>query len=349
MWQLVFSADPCLQSLGCYCTPERCHAGIYVINSDGTALRQEIDGIRGAHSPSPSPDALYLAFERRESVTPVPEEPGHGGVSYRRTYLLNYSNGEIVPLGTRRFSLCEWFPDGMRLVCYVDNAVYVVGVDGRESRIAGITQEGYICTFGLSTDGNHLVYVEASPRGSDSRDAFVYRVDVDGSDLVQLGILPGVEFCHSVQWSADNEEILIAVSHIPGAFASDLYLVSAEEGGMRQVFHSDHQVYTTPRWLADGQQIFIVEYDRETDTNALSIIGLNGEGQTIEIIGLRSFIFAGDLSPDQTQFVFALFPGREDNRGGLYLADLETGCWWRMLADYQVSSIVTILGSDRVY
>ena len=343
VWQIVFSACPCTPTLS-NCD-EYCTQSIYKVNSNGTDLRQIVKGKVGALYPSLSPDGRYLAFEdEREdvSVTPTPEVRGHGGLIYPRTYLLDLTTGEIMPLGAKSFTRCQWFPDGMRLACYADGDIYIVGLGGTGSiQVISIAQGARLCAFDLSPNGEHIVYIEENPALSEPRDLGIYRVDVNGTGLLHLATLPAVSYCGSVQWSPNGEEVFITVSYDSVVFASDLFLVGAEEGEVNPIFHSNHHIFTTPRWLADGQHVFFVEYDRERDANVFYIVDRNGVAQTFEISGLGGSIFAGDLSPDQTQFVFAV--------RDLYIIDLEAGYWTPILTGYQVSfdGIATLVGSNR--
>jgi Tol biopolymer transport system component len=343
VWQIIFSGCPCTPTLSS-CTGGDCTANIYEVNSNGTDLRQIVGGEIGAHSPSPSPDGRYLAFvdEREDvSVTPTPEERGHGGLVYPRTYLFDFTTGKIMPLGTKRFTRCQWFTDGMRLACYADGDIYIVSLDGADPiQAASIAPGTQLCAFDLSPDGEHIVYLEENPALSEPRDLNIYRVDVDGTGLFHLATLPAISYCGSVQWSPNGEQVFVTVSYNSVVSASDLFLVGVEGGEVNSIFHSNYHIFTTPRWLADGQHIFFVEYNRERDTNVFYIVDRNRVVRTFEISGLGGSILAGDLSPDQTQFVFAV--------RGLYMADLETGYWAPILADYQVGfdGIATLVVSD---
>lgn len=343
VWQIVFSACPCTPTLS-NCTDEYCTENIYVVNNSGTDLRQIVGGKTSARSPAISPDGRHLAFEdEREdvSVTPTPEERGHGGFVYPRTYLFDITTGETMPLGANRFTRCQWSPDGMRLACYADGDIYIVSLGGTGPiQVTNIAQDARLCAFDLSPDGEHIVYVEENPALSEPRDLNIYRVDINGTGLFQLATLPAVSYCGSVQWAPNGEEVLVTASYDSVVSASDLFLIGTEESEVYPIFHSNHHIFTSPRWLADGQHIFFVEYDRKRDANVFYIVDRNGGGRTLEISGLGGSILAGDLSPEQTQFVFAV--------RGLYMADLETGYWVPILTDYQVSfdGIATLVGSD---
>jgi len=343
-WQFVFSACPCTPALS-NCTDEHCTANIYEVNNDGTNLRQIVGGKAGAHSPSPSPDGRYLAFvdEREDvSVIPIPEERGHGGIVYLRTYLFDFTTGEIMLLGAKRFTRCQWFPDSVQLACYADSDIYVVSLSGTDPiQITNIAQDAQLCAFDLSPDGEHIVYVEENPALSEPRDLNIYRVNVNGTGLLHLATLPAVSYCGSVQWSPNGEGVLVAASYDSVVSASDLFLIGVEGGEVNHIFHSNQHIFTTPRWLADGQHIFFVEYDRERDANVFYIVDRNVVARTFEISGLGGSILAGDLSPDQTRFVFAV--------RGLYMANLETGYWTPIFTDYQIDfdGIATLIGSDR--
>jgi WD40 repeat protein len=237
----------------------------------------------------------------------------------------------------------------MGLACYADGDIYIVSLGGTGPiQVTSITQGAQLCAFDLSPDGEHIVYVEENPALSESRDLNIYRVDVNGTGLLQLATLPAVSYCGSVQWSPNGEEVFVTTSYDSVVSASDLFLIGTEEGEVHSIFHSNHHIFTTPRWLVGGQHIFFVEYVRERDANAFYIVDRNGIARTFEITGLGSSIFAGDLSQDQTQFVFALMFRNEADPGGLYVADLETGYWAHILTDYQVSfdGIATLVSSD---
>ncbi len=351
LWQASFSACPCTPgSAVARCPGEYCVASIYTINNDGTDLQQVIEGESYAYFPTFSPNRRYLAFEdNREEANISTTESAHGLSSQLRTYLLDMASDQIDSLGDKFFTQCQWFPDDYRLLCSADDNLHIAHVDEVEStQLTWISKDSRICAFDLSPDGKSIAYVEATPTLSEPRDLAIYTMHAEDKTARLATVLSNMAYCGSIQWSPDGKKVLVAVAQNSVVAASDIFQIEIGDNKAQLLFHSEYQVFARPHWLTDSQHIFLVEYNRKSDTNTFYRVAQGEMSQKSEITGLGSGVL-GDLSPDQTQFMFAQMFLSETDIGGLYLIDLKTGQWGHIAEDYQISldGIKTIAGEVR--
>lgn len=165
------------------------HAGIYVINADGSHLRQ-LSAYRFADEPAFSPDGKSVVFTRDETPREdgltilaaaggrpreITTNPEHGGPHH---------NGECGCDGDARFT-----PDGKHIVFkrtrhnFADSALFIVGVDG--GGLHRLTE--WKLSAGqprISPDGKRLAY---SVNSNDNGIANVFVMDLaGGGHRVQL-------------------------------------------------------------------------------------------------------------------------------------------------------------------
>lgn len=339
IWQAAFSACPCTSgSAVARCPGEYCVGNIYTINSDGTDLQQIIEGNSYAYSPMLSPNRRYLAFEDNRGEIDIPTaEPAHGSSPQSRTYLVDMTSEQITSLGNQFFTQCQWFPDNSHLLCYADANLYIANADDIEStQLTETSQDSRICAFDLSPDGKSVAYIEATPVLSEPRDLAIYTMNAEDKTARLVAVLSNMTYCGSIQWSPDGKEVLVAVAQNSVVAASDIFQVGIGDSEAQLLFHSEYQIFARPHWLADSQHIFLVEYNRKSDANTFYRVAQGEMSQKSEITGLGGGVL-GDLSPDQTQFMFAQMFLSESDAGGLYLIDLKTGQWRHIAENYQVS------------
>lgn len=88
-------------------------------------------------------------------------------------------------------------------------------------------------------------------------DSDFYRMNVDGSNVVQLTALPG--YGHSPTWSPDGSR-LVFVSNRSGSL--DLYVMNVGGANVQQVTSSPERE-TLPSWSPDGETILYVIFQED--------------------------------------------------------------------------------------
>ena len=200
---------------------------IYVVNADGTGLRQLTSGPAAEFDPSWSPDGRRIAYrvERGEQSADIYVMNADGAAQRRIASGLSPA----------------WSPDGA-LIAYADDrgSISVMAPDGSRSRRVPGTDQGEYPSW--SPDGTSLAF--STPIGGKD----IYRVRLDGSGLARLTDAPGEDW--QVDWSPDGRRIAFASQR--DSTLGDVYLMGADGSGQRRL-STDHGF--TPAWSPDGRQL----------------------------------------------------------------------------------------------
>jgi hypothetical protein len=160
---------------------------IWVVNADGTGLRQLTDlsekGVDYASLPTWSPDGSVIAFRRS------PLEPS-GELEPQGIWLVDVGSGELVQLteGPILDEPASWSPDGRHLAfsrkirteTAVYTEVYVANLD--DGREISLTRGG---DPAWSPDGTRIAFSGGHPR-----ELGIYLMDADGSNVVRVPTPP---------------------------------------------------------------------------------------------------------------------------------------------------------------
>ena len=184
---------------------------LYIINADGSAVRQLPDGLAGS-TPAWSPDGGALAFTLPSSPQSTIYLIRVDGTGLRRIAALPGWINEVA-----------WSPDGTRLAFSTDHFdsadVWTVNADGSDlKRLA--SGAGYNRYPAWSPDGRRLAYIFEQDGESE-----LYTMAADGSDAQRL--TGGSGYISMPAWSPDGSQI--AFSAYRGVQV-DLYVVGASGG-----------------------------------------------------------------------------------------------------------------------
>jgi hypothetical protein len=139
-------------------------------------------------------------------------------------------------------------------------------------------------------------------------------------------------------------------SHLAYAAEGGLYIADMAGGETHNVFRPDTIPGASPVlgpfcWTPDGSSIRFVVRSREHFTwiNTLYVKKWNEDEPDLlfKLTDLGGWIGPGDCSPDNQELAFSLFPFPTISQAGLYVVNLGSGEWRKVLADYHISSVRT--------
>jgi YD repeat-containing protein len=200
---------------------------IYVVNADGTGLRQLTKGPAAEFDPSWSPDGHKIAYRAER------------GQQSADIYVMNADGSAQRRIASGLSP--AWSPDGA-LIAYADDqgSISVMGPDGSASRRVPGTDQGEYPSW--SPDGATLAF--STPIGGKD----IYRVRLDGSGRTRLTDAPGEDW--QVDWSPDGRRI--AFSSQRDSTLGDIYVMGADGSGQQRL-STDHGF--APAWSPDGGQL----------------------------------------------------------------------------------------------
>jgi Tol biopolymer transport system component/predicted esterase len=232
---------------------------IYIMNADGTGVRQLTDHPARDGWPTWSPDGGRIAFmsERHGRWNTFLMDVGTGEASVELMVEtgINWEpawspDGTWIAFGSARTGESElylWDVSSGEVLRLTDNDV----VDGYPSW----SPDGAQIAFGTDRDGNWEIYV----------------MNVDGTDARNLTNHEGDDI--DAHWSPDGEQIVFT-SNRDGNM--EIYIMNADGGGQRRL--TDTEVdEINPDWSPDGAWI---AFSREVDGNEdVYLISLDGSDQ----------------------------------------------------------------------
>jgi tol-pal system beta propeller repeat protein TolB len=113
-----------------------------------------------------------------------------------------------------------------------------------------------------SPDGTKLLF--AGESSDPAHPAGIYRIDADGTDLIQ--IVPGVGLPLNIAWSPDGQQIAFDMDY-------DIFRVQADGSGITQLTRNAG-TNTSPTWAPDGQHIAFAS--TRDGTSALYVMTRDG-------------------------------------------------------------------------
>ena len=249
---------------------------IYIMNADGSNVRQVTDLPEAETQPTWSPDGQQIAFVYHWHEDKDSHTGSHIGI-----YIVSVDGKNLRKLIDGSVGSPAWSPDGRRIAFsfsppftpgdYWPGAdIHLIDVEtGNLHKLT--TEDGSDAWPAWSLDGRKIAFY--SHRGN--READIYVMDADGGNQNRLTDRPEPDW--GVAWSPDGQQIAF-VSGIRGRTGGfNIYVMEANGGNIRQLVTSV-KYDSAPTWSPDGQHIAFSLID-EWPRGDIYVIDIDGENR----------------------------------------------------------------------
>ena len=253
---------------------------LYIMNADGSNVRQLTTKNAFPWSPALSPDGKQIAFAAKVSE--------HYQIFVMNVDGTNEQQLTQNPTGQSGISGLDWSRDGKQIVfTYKLNDdiniqsydLYTINVDGSHQQKITAQPMELVFSPHWSPDRSQIVFDTLGYSPDDltkpidfSVHSHIYIVNVDGSGLHRLTQAENNE--HFPAWSADGKWIAFLSG---GASASDNGLFSINPDGTN-LTHLIQAYYSMPAWSPDGKYLAATFPELKNGKDVANIYVMNADG-----------------------------------------------------------------------
>jgi TolB protein len=243
---------------------------IFIMNIDGSDLKQLTKFPLGAETPVFSPDGRQLVFDvyvgednndvfviktDGSGLKQLTDSPGYDGHPHWS------SDGQRIVFNSDRTS-----PDPLASWDDRWHEIFSMNADGSDVRQHTRCQS--VCTFGsLSPDGKTVTYrkvIKAAGLNwaldSIEKNSEIFVSDINGKNETNLS--KNAAFDGWPVWSPDGAQIAFASNRSGPALTGQIWIMNADGGGLRQISQGPWS-HAQPAWGFDGKSIYAYQL-RET-------------------------------------------------------------------------------------
>jgi Tol biopolymer transport system component len=178
----------------------------------------------------------------------------------QQLFMMNPNGTGIRQLtfGPFSHSAGRWSPDAKRMVSNTNEggstagfAMVVMNVDGTNRRLLRYGSE-----MSWSPDGKRIAFSHCPSCELYDRSHYIYVINVDGTNLVQLTHDRGVQD-DAPAWSPDGTTIAFSSNrdYPTGPLRSEIFLMNSDGSNQRRLTFTDSLINIDPSWSRDGESI----------------------------------------------------------------------------------------------
>jgi Tol biopolymer transport system component len=240
---------------------------VFIMNGDGSGIRQLTDFPLGAETPVFSPDGQHIVFaayvgEDNNDVfvmradgsdqVQLTDSPGYDGHPHWR------ADGQRIAFNSDRTS-----PDPSADWSDRWHEIFSMGPDG--SDVQQHTRFESVCTYGsLSPDGQKVLYRKVIDGAAfnwsltpSERNSEIFIANLDGTGEVNLA--PNAAFDGWPVFSPDGARVAFASNRAGPALTGQVWIVNVDGSDLRQVSHGPWS-HVQPAWSSDGKSLYVFQH-----------------------------------------------------------------------------------------
>jgi dipeptidyl aminopeptidase/acylaminoacyl peptidase len=219
---------------------------IWIMNSDGSGVRNLTNNTTGDYNPAWSPDGQSIVFS---GAVGKPDEP-------TGLYIINIDGSHLRQVIDHECLHPDWSPDGQLLVCSLNDILHVVRIDGtnfHSLKVLGVSPK-------WSSDGKFIAY--AALTGLNTVNIWI--VNADGTNPRSISTVN----TNGLDWSSDDRWLVFSsrIEH-----RSHLAIMDINGANMRRLTHLGN-VGIDPDWSPDGKTI---AFEALADIMVVNVDGSN--------------------------------------------------------------------------